>query len=94
MNCQVSRLLSQGCCKVESPFSNEKNEGSLEMIGEIASGVSHIGFSLSGKESKNDIVEDSQHFWRVAHTTLCVIFLHGDISSMVQTILNSPMTSG
>ena len=63
------------------------------MIGEIASGVSHIRFSESGKESKNDVVEDGQHFWRVAHAQLGVILLHRHVSPMMQPVLNSPMTS-
>jgi len=64
------------------------------MIGEIASGVSHIPFALSSKESKNDVVEDGQHFWRMTHTQLGVILLHGYVSPMMQPILNPPMTSG
>ena len=31
----LRHLKKQGCCKVEIPLINEKNEGSLEMIGEI-----------------------------------------------------------
>jgi hypothetical protein len=63
------------------------------MIGKIAPGMSDIGLTLSSKESKHDIVEDRQHFRRMAHTNLSVVFLHGDIASMMQPILNAPMTS-
>jgi len=62
------------------------------MRGEIASGVSSIRFSASRKESKNDVVEDGQHFWRVAHAQLGVILLHGHVSPLMQPILNSPLT--
>jgi hypothetical protein len=63
------------------------------MRGKIAPGMSDIGLTLSSKESKHDIVEDRQHFRRMAHTNLSVVFLHGDIASMMQPILNAPMTS-
>lgn len=64
------------------------------MIGEIASGMSDISCSQASKESKNDIVEDGEHFWRVAHTKLGVIFLHGGIPSLMQSIFDAPMPSG
>ena len=63
------------------------------MRGKIAPGMSDIGLTLSSKESKHDIVEDRQHFRRMAQTNLSVVFLHGDIASMMQPILNAPMTS-
>src|SRR6266852_4954208 len=85
---------NQGCCKVILPLSCQGSECFIEMIGEIASGVSDIPFSLSSKESKNNIVEDGQHFWRVAHAQLGMILLHGHISPMMQPILNPPMPSG
>src|SRR2546423_13016322 len=62
------------------------------MIGEIASGVSPIRFSESGKESNNDVVEDGQHFWRVAHAQLGAMLLPRHVSPMMQPVLNSPMT--
>ena len=40
------------------------------MIGKIASGMSHIGFALFGKESKHDIVEHGQHLRCISHAQL------------------------
>ena len=57
------------------------------MIGEIAPGVSYMRFSESRKETKNDVVENGQHFWRVAHAQLGVILLHGHVSPMMHAVL-------
>ena len=72
--------------------SHQTDERFIKMIGKIAPGMSDIGLTLSSKESKHDIVEDRQYFRRMAHTNLSVVFVQGDIASMMQPILNAPVT--
>ena len=62
-----SQFGSQGCCKVIFSSSDQTSESFIEMIGKVTPSLSDIGLMLSSKESKNNVVEDGQHFWRVAH---------------------------
>src|SRR5207237_3297939 len=50
-------------------------------------------FSLSSKESKNDIVEDCQHFRCMSHAQLCMILAQGHITPIVESIFNAPVSS-
>src|SRR5258708_20646244 len=68
-------------------------ERSLKMIGESASGMSDIGFSLFGKESKHNVVEDRHHLRRMAHAQLPMILVQRHITAMVESIFNAPLSS-
>jgi hypothetical protein len=89
---RISPVFPSGLLQSRFPSSQQRNERFIEVIGKIAPGMSDIGLTSSSKEAKHDIVEDRQHFRRMAQTNLSMIFLHGDIASMMQPILNAPMT--
>src|SRR5436305_1150987 len=63
------------------------------MVGEFAPSMSDIGFSESRKEPKDRVVEDSEHLRRMSHSYLSMIFLQGDIASMMQSIFNGTITN-
>jgi hypothetical protein len=56
------------------PLSHERSECAVELIGECASGLSNIGGSLSRKQPKDGVVENSEHLRGMAQTQLGMIF--------------------
>jgi hypothetical protein len=84
----------QGCCKVTIALRNQTRKRYIEMIRKLASGMSHICFPLSCKESDRNIVEHGEHFWRMLHVYLSMILTKGHIASMMEAIFNPPMASG
>ena len=85
---------SQGCCKVTIALRNQTRKRYIEMIRKLASGMSHICFPLSCKESDRNIVEHGEHFWRMPHAYLSMILTKGHIASMMEAIFNPSMASG
>ena len=58
------------------------------MIGEFASGMSDIGLTWSGEESKGRVVEYCEHLGGMAHEHLGMIFSQRCIASIVESIFN------
>ncbi len=77
-----------------SPLSHQSSECFVEMISDFASGMSDIGLSLSGEQSKDRVVEHCKDLGGMAHAHLSMIFSQRGIASSMEAILNSPVPSG
>lgn len=84
----------QDCCKVTIALLNQTRKRYIEMIRKLASGMSHMCFPLSCKESDRNSVEHGEHFWRMPHAYLSMILTKGHIASMMEAIFKSPTASG
>ncbi len=62
-----------------SPLSRQRTECLVEVIGKFVPGMRDIGFSLSSKEPKDRVVEDSEHLRRMPHAYLGMILSQDDI---------------
>jgi hypothetical protein len=69
------------------PSSCRRRESSLYLIRELPPSLSQIGTALASHQADDDIVENGKQMGSVAHAQLRVIFPHGHIPSIVQTIL-------
>ena len=85
---------NRAVAKSSSPLSDQSSKGFVKMRGECASGMSDIAFALTCKKSKHGVVEDGEHLRGMSHTELCMVFAHGSIASIMQSIFDAPMSSG
>src|SRR6266566_5712984 len=89
------RFVSSGLLQSRiSPLSHQSSECFVEMISDFASGMSDIGLSLSGEQSKDGVIEHCKHLGGMAHAHLSMLLSERGIASRMEAILNSPVPSG
>src|SRR4051794_12403122 len=82
-----------GLLQSRSPLCHQRPEGFLKMIGEFAPGMSDIVFALSSEQSEHGVVEHGEHLRGMAHAQLRMIFAHGGITPIMQSVFDPPMSS-
>src|SRR5437588_2985713 len=86
-------VLGQGCCKVVPPLSYQGGKGFIKMIGEFTSSMSDIACALPSEQSQYGVVEDREHLRSMSHAQLRMIFSHGRVPSIMQSVFDPPMPS-
>src|SRR6266550_9314822 len=88
-------LISWGRAVAKSfpPLSPQGSKGFIKMIGKFASSMSDIACSLPSEQSQHGVVEDREHLRSMSHAQLRMIFAHGRVPSIMQSIFDSPMPS-
>jgi len=56
------------------------------MIGEFASSMSDIACSLPSEQSQHGVVEYREHLGSMSHAQLRMIFAHGRVPSIMQSV--------
>src|SRR6266568_2898581 len=79
--------------KSNSPLSPQGSKGFIKMRGEFASSMSDIACALPSEQSQHGVVEDREHFRSMSHAQLRMIFSHGRVPSIMQSVFDSPMPS-
>src|SRR5437868_1595003 len=90
-NVKRVRKYGQGCCKVVPPLSYQGGKGFIKMIGEFASSMSDVACALPSEQSQHGVVEHREHLRSMSHAQLRMIFAHGSIPSIMQSVFDSPM---
>src|SRR5260370_22398333 len=93
INCQAKICRNQGFCKVGPLLSCKGDERAIKVIGELTTSMGHIGLPVLSKQTEHHSVEDGQDVRRMTHAELGMILIHRYIPAMMQSILDSPMST-
>src|SRR6266567_6918663 len=75
------------------PLSPQGGKGFIKMIGEFASSMSDMACSEPREQSQHGVVEYCEHLRSMSHAQLRMIFSHGSIPSIMQSVFDPPMPS-